>query len=202
MPAVFLVSDTHFGHAGVCRFTHPDDPEVKLRPWTDPDEMDEAMIRNWNDRVRPNDKVYHLGDVVINRKFLHILGRLNGDKVLIRGNHDIFKLEDYTAYFRDVRGYDVKNGMILSHIPVHVESLARFGTNIHGHLHANRVMRMRGVDAKTGEVLYSTEIDPRYHCVCVEATDYAPISLEEVYDRIRKEGGTVGFRNGNKPAAM
>ena len=44
MPAVFLVSDTHFGHAGVCRFTHPDDPEVKLRPWTDPDEMDEEMI--------------------------------------------------------------------------------------------------------------------------------------------------------------
>ena len=43
MPAVFLVSDTHFGHAGVCRFTHPDDDTVKLRPWTDPDEMDEEM---------------------------------------------------------------------------------------------------------------------------------------------------------------
>jgi uncharacterized Fe-S cluster protein YjdI len=35
---------TRFGHAGVCKFTHPDDPEVKLRPWTDPDEMDEEMI--------------------------------------------------------------------------------------------------------------------------------------------------------------
>jgi calcineurin-like phosphoesterase family protein len=33
MPAVFLVSDTHFGHTGVCRFTHPDDDTVKLRPW-------------------------------------------------------------------------------------------------------------------------------------------------------------------------
>ncbi len=65
MPSVFLVSDTHFGHAGVCRFTHPDDPEVKLRPWTDPDEMDEEMVRRWNDCVRPSDKVYHLGDVVI-----------------------------------------------------------------------------------------------------------------------------------------
>ena len=41
MPATFLVSDTHFGHVGVCRFTHPDDDTVKLRPWTDPDEMDE-----------------------------------------------------------------------------------------------------------------------------------------------------------------
>ena len=200
MPAVFLVSDTHFGHAGVCRFTHPDDPEVKLRPWDDPDEMDEALIRNWNERVRPNDKVYHLGDVVINRRALKTLARLNGDKVLIRGNHDIYKLADYTAYFRDVRGYDVKNGMILSHIPVHVESLARFGTNIHGHLHANRVMRMRGVDAKTGEVLYSTENDVRYHCVCVEQTpDYAPILFEDVIRRIEAEGGVVGFRNGNGP---
>ena len=43
MPATFLVSDTHFGHAGVCKFTHPDDDTVKLRPWTDPDEMDEEM---------------------------------------------------------------------------------------------------------------------------------------------------------------
>ena len=45
MPATFLVSDTHFGHAGVCRFTHPDDATVKLRPWDDPAEMDEEMIR-------------------------------------------------------------------------------------------------------------------------------------------------------------
>lgn len=201
MTTTFLISDTHFGHEKTCTvFTRADGSP--LRPFSSAEEMDEFMIKAWNDRVRPRDKVYHLGDVVINRKFLSVLGRLNGDKVLIRGNHDIFQLEDYTQYFRDVRGYDVKNGMILSHIPVHVESLGRFGVNIHGHLHANRVMRMRGVDVKTGEVLYSDEIDPRYHCVCVEHTDYAPISLEEVYDRIRAEGGTVGFRNGNGAVAM
>ena len=201
MPSVWLVSDTHFGHEKTCTVFKREDGSP-LRPFASAEEMDEFMIRAWNDRVRPNDKVYHLGDVVINRKFLHVLSRLNGDKVLIRGNHDIFKLEDYTQYFRDVRGYDVKNGMILSHIPVHVESLGRFGVNIHGHLHANRVMRIRGVDVKSGEVLYSNEIDPRYHCVCVEQTDFAPISLEEVYDRIRQEGGTVGFRNGNGPVVM
>lgn len=201
MATTFLISDTHFGHEKTCTVFKREDGSP-LRPFASAEEMDEFMIRAWNDRVRPNDKVYHLGDVVINRKFLHVLGRLNGDKVLIRGNHDIFKLEDYTQYFRDVRGYDVKNGMILSHIPVHVESLGRFGVNIHGHLHANRVMRIRGVDVKSGEVLYSKEIDSRYHCVCVEQTDFAPISLEEVYDRIRKEGGTVGFRNGNGAVVM
>ena len=199
MPAVFLVSDTHFGHAGVCRFTHPDDPEVKLRPWTDPDEMDEEMIRRWNDRVGPNDKVYHLGDVVINRKALKTLSRLNGDKVLIRGNHDIFRDEEYREHFRELRAYHVMNGMILSHIPLHEASLGRFGVNIHGHLHANRVRKARGVDAKTGTVLYSKEIDPRYHCVCVEQTDFTPILFEDVIKRIEAEGGVVGFKSGNGP---
>ena len=200
MPATFLVSDTHFGHAGVCRFTHPDDPEVKLRPWDDPDEMDDEMVRRWNDTVRPGDKVYHLGDVVINRKALPTLHRLNGDKVLIRGNHDIFRDEEYRVYFRELRAYHVLNGMILSHIPVHEASLGRFGVNIHGHLHASRVKRARGVDAKTGTVLYGTENDVRYHCVCVEQTDFRPILLEDVYKRIEAEGGAIGFRNGNGPA--
>jgi calcineurin-like phosphoesterase family protein len=201
MPTTFLISDTHFGHEKTCTVFKRADGSA-LRPFASAEEMDEAMVKRWNDRVRPNDKVYHLGDVVINRKFLNILSRLNGDKVLIRGNHDIFKLEDYTAYFRDVRGYHVMNGLILSHVPIHADSIARFGANLHGHLHANRVMKPRAVNAKTGEVLYGNDIDPRYHCVCVEHTDYAPISLEEVYDRIRAEGGTVGFRNGNGSIIM
>ena len=193
MPAVFLVSDTHFGHAGVCRFTR-NDGVTKLRPWDSAEEMDEEMIRRWNERVGPKDKVYHLGDVVINRKALPILNRLNGDKVLIRGNHDIFKDEDYTPYFRSLRGYHVMNGMILSHIPVHPESLGRFGVNIHGHTHANRVMRDLATCGRLDVV------DTRYHCVCVEQTDFAPILFEDVIKRIEAEGGTVGFQNGNGPA--
>ena len=191
MPAVFLVSDTHFGHAGVCRFTR-NDGVTKLRPWTDPDEMDEAMVKAWNERVRPTDKVYHLGDVVINRRALKTLARLNGDKVLIRGNHDIFRDDEYRLYFRELRAYHVMNGMILSHIPIHPESLGRFGVNIHGHLHANRVMKPL---ATSGQL---DVIDPRYYCVCVEQTpDFAPILFEDVIRRIEAEGGTVGFRNGN-----
>jgi calcineurin-like phosphoesterase family protein len=191
MPSVFLVSDTHFGHAGVCRFMR-NDGVTKLRPWDNPEEMDEEMIKRWNERVRPNDKVYHLGDVVINRRALATLGRLNGDKVLIRGNHDIFRDDEYRKYFRELRAYHVMNGMILSHIPIHEASLGRFGTNIHGHLHANRVLKsnMFGVDV----------LDVRYHCVCVEQTDFTPILFEEVIKRIQDEGGSVGFQNGDGPA--
>ena len=197
MPSVFLVSDTHFGHAGVCKFTRSDGE--KLRPWTDPEEMDEAMVKMWNETVKPTDKVYHLGDVVINRKSLKIMHRLNGDKVLIRGNHDIFRDEEYREHFRELRAYHVMNGMILSHIPLHEASLGRFGVNIHGHLHTNRVMKPRGIDAKTGATLYGDDIDPRYHCVCVEQTDFRPILFEDVIQRIKDEGGSVGFKNGNGP---
>ena len=191
MPAVFLVSDTHFGHAGVCRFLRNDG--TKLRPWDNPEEMDEYMVEAWNKKVRPNDKVYHLGDVVINRKALKILALLNGDKVLIRGNHDIFRDTEYRHYFREIRAYHIMNGMILSHIPIHSDSLGRFGTNIHGHLHSNRVM----VTDPFGH--RPPMVDVRYHCVCVEQTDFAPILFEDVIKRIEAEGGTIGFKNGNGP---
>jgi len=191
MSATFLVSDTHFGHTGVCKFTEADGV-TKIRPWTDPDEMDEAMVKMWNETVRPNDKVYHLGDVVINRKALKTLARLNGDKVLIKGNHDIFRLEEYTPYFRDIRAYHVMNGCILSHIPMHESNLGRFGTNIHGHLHTHRVTQQ----VRWGNTTQFDEvIDPRYHCVCVEQTDFRPILFEDVAKRIVAEGGKVGMKS-------
>ena len=78
MGNIFLVSDTHFGHKGVTQFLKEDG--TKLRPWDSVEEMDEAMVKLWNETVKPTDKVYHLGDVVINRRALGILSRLNGDK--------------------------------------------------------------------------------------------------------------------------
>jgi calcineurin-like phosphoesterase family protein len=123
------------------------------------------------------------------------MARLNGDKVLIRGNHDIFPDDEYRKYFRELRAYHVMNGMILSHIPIHTESLGRFGVNIHGHLHSARVMKS---GSAVGEFVKQV-IDPRYHCVCVEQTDFKPILFEDVIKRIEAEGGSVGFRNGNGP---
>ena len=169
MATTFLISDTHFGHVGVTKFLREDG--TKLRPWDTVEEMDEELIKRWNDTVRPNDKVYHLGDVVMNRKALSTMSRLNGDKVLIKGNHDIFKLEDYTPYFRDIRAYHVMDGYIMSHIPVHSESKGRFRGNIHGHTHAYNV-------------IVDNIPDLWYHCVCVEQIDYRPISFEEVKKKI------------------
>lgn len=163
MANVFVISDTHFGHANICKFLREDG--TKLRPWDDVNEMDKVLIENWNKVVGVKDKVYHLGDVYINRKAQHILHHLNGDKVLIKGNHDIFSLENYLPYFRDIRSCHVLDKMILSHIPVHVDNLPRFKGNVHGHLHEHRIKDKWG------------NTDPRYVTVCVEHIDYTPIEL-------------------------
>ncbi len=161
----WITADPHFGHAGVCKFLRADGTE--LRPWDNPDEMDEALVANWNSVVGDYDRVYLLGDVVINRKALSTLYRLKGRKVLVKGNHDIFALKDYLPHFEDIRACVVKKSsaghkVIMTHVPVHPDCVGRFGINIHGHLHSNKID------------------DPRYICVSVEHTNFTPVEFSEL----------------------
>lgn len=176
----FVISDTHFGHTNCWAKFKLADGEP-LRPFSSTEEMDETMVQRWNKVVRPQDTVYHLGDVVIARRSLHIISRLNGRKILIRGNHDIFKDDDYRQVcFEQIHGVRVfTDQFIFSHIPLHPDSVTdRFRVNVHGHLHGNRVMQT---------VKNKPQLDPRYLCVCVEQTDFRPISFDEVNDRINQQ---------------
>ena len=168
----FLISDTHFGHANILTFKRADG--TPLRPFKTIEEHDETIIDNWNKVVKPADKVYHLGDVSMNKEGTKLLARCNGTKVLIRGNHDVYATKFYTQYFRDIYGVRALGDpkVILSHIPIHPESLSRWKLNIHGHLHGN-------------VVLYENkpEVDPRYVCVSCEHIDYTPILMEELLER-------------------
>lgn len=161
----FFISDTHFSHKGIVTFEHEGKP---LRPFKTVEEMDETLVNNWNSVVNAGDTVYHLGDVVINRRALPILNLLHGRKVLIKGNHDIFPLKDWLPYFDDIRAYKVmpEYGVICSHIPIHPDCMSRWRANIHGHLHANLIK------------------DSRYISVCCEQINYTPIRLEEVLKRV------------------
>jgi calcineurin-like phosphoesterase family protein len=178
----FLISDTHFSHRGITQFLRKDGV-TKERPWDNVEDMDEALVKNWNSVVRPKDKVYHLGDVVINRSALPILERLNGEKVLIKGNHDVFRAEEYLKYFKDIRGSHKLNDYILSHIPLHPMSVhERWKGNIHGHLHSQRVKLTHWNGSTVWE-----EIDSRYFCVSVEQINYTPLSLEDVMKKIKEQ---------------
>lgn len=173
MSETFICSDTHFSHRGIVEFLRADG--TKERPWTTIEEMDEALVANWNSVVGPKDKVYHLGDVVINRKALPILSRLNGVKRLIKGNHDNFRAEEYLQYFTDIRAYGILNDFILSHIPLHEAYVKeRWKGCIHGHLHSKRVMTLDYRNQDAFEV-----IDPLYLCVSMEQINYTPITLEQ-----------------------
>src|SRR4029077_5421868 len=101
---LWFISDTHFGHEKMySSFTLADGSYARSR-FASAKEADEYMICAWNAIVRPSDHIYHLGDVVIDRKYLSLLGRLNGHKRLIRGNHDIFRTRFYLPYFEEIYG--------------------------------------------------------------------------------------------------
>lgn len=184
----FVISDTHFGHTNSWeKFKLADGSP--LRPFTSTEEMDEAMIERWNAKVKPHDTVYHLGDVVINRKSLHLVSRLNGRKILIRGNHDIFRDEDYREVgFEQIHGVRVfVDKFVMSHIPLHPDCVSgRFRVNVHGHLHANRIMQKYDLSCPAIP-------DPRYLCVCVEQTDFSPLHFDEVETKIQKQWEETGY---------
>ena len=166
---------TTFGHANILTFKNSDG--TPLRVFDDVNHMNEYMVMQHNRVVGPKDKTYFLGDLAMNKKFLPTLSRMNGEKVLIRGNHDEESASLYLNWFKDVRGVHQFDGMVLSHIPIHPDSLSRWKCNVHGHLHANRVR------------LPNQHIDERYQSVCMEQLDdYTPISLEQMKSRMRKFG--------------
>lgn len=172
----FLHLTTIFGHENTFLKFKLGDGITPLRPFSNLDEMHEHIIEKHNSVVKPQDKTYFVGDVAMNfKKWKHLLHRMNGEKVLIKGNHDIDELKHYAEFFKDVRGLHQFSGVLITHIPVHPESLARWGVNIHGHLHHNRVKLATGA------------LDKRYFNVSMECIDYTPISLEE----IKKIAGVV-----------
>ncbi len=79
---IWFTSDNHFYHKKILHFCPKRASSVS--------EMNEMMIKNWNDRVGKRDTVYVIGDFAFAGKELtkQVLKRLKGRKILIKGNHD------------------------------------------------------------------------------------------------------------------
>lgn len=179
---IFFISDTHFNQRSFLKYKNKDGS--LLRPFSSVSEMNETMIQNWNSVVKPKDKVFHLGDVIMGNKnkFDEILSRLNGKKRLVLGNHDndVFKyIEKYFKKTHGVRDLSFDNGFkcVLSHVPLHPNDLHSFGLNIHGHIHNDTVKRKK--------LFFFEEEDKRYFNVSVERNNYTPVSLEEIISKIK-----------------
>lgn len=163
MATVFVVSDTHFSHANILTFRGQDGQ--LLRPFGSAEEMDEHMIERWNSVVRPQDHVYHLGDVAMAKSAVGLLTRCNGHKRLVRGNHDIYSTKYYMQFFDEIYGVRVLEGLAMTHIPIHPDSVKAGWINVHGHLHNNKVRESLGA---------------QYFNACVEMIDYTPITIEQI----------------------
>lgn len=111
------ISDLHFGHANVIKF---DD-----RPFSDVAAMEDALIQNWNSVTDQNDTVYILGDFCWGKEdeWKRIVPQLKGNKVLIRGNHDIKEMSSgLKKMFQDIKDYkeitDTGRHVIMCHYPI------------------------------------------------------------------------------------
>lgn len=168
MSKTFLIGDTHFGHSNMLTFKKQDGSLLRNFPCIEA--HDEYLIALWNKTVSPQDKVYHLGDVGFKgwTSLDRVLSRLNGTKVLIKGNHDGHKLSQYAQHFKDIRGSHVLDKFVLTHIPIHPDSVARWKANIHGHVHSN------------------TLPDKRYVNVSAEVINYTPIDFEVIRNRYKE----------------
>lgn len=182
---VWFISDTHFGHKNIIKFL--DNQGKIIRPFSSIEEHDETIIQNWNKVVKPTDKVYHLGDVAMTQQAVALIDRCNGRKTLVAGNHDIYMSKWYMKFFDNIRSCKVypDHGIIMSHFPAHSGQLEhRFKFNVHGHLHANHVTK-RTIDFDEAFYNYETVKDERYLNICVEHTNYTPLSLEEIIEKLK-----------------
>jgi len=160
----WFISDTHFFHANILKFTGDDGK--RIRPFDSLEEMHEMMIENWNSVVKDQDYVYHLGDVTFqyHGAFNNLMHRLKGQKRLIVGNHDKIWNPALQANFEKVdlwKGFKEHN-FTASHMPLLLDNLRDGKFNVHGHIHQNE------------------KEDKRYINVSCEVINYTPMNIDEI----------------------
>jgi calcineurin-like phosphoesterase family protein len=161
----YFIADPHFDHENIVKYCG--------RPFKDAAEMNALIIDNWNRVVTPKDRVFVLGDFSFGNKDMiaKVIGMLNGNKILVKGNHDnrtitFWKRRGMMAYKNPI--YYNRGEFVLSHEPVLFPPIP----NIHGHTHGNL---HRG----------SFHAHGIHVCVSAEVVNYTPISITEVREKVK-----------------
>lgn len=164
LETTFVISDLHFYHRAIFNF----DPKCR-ELFGDVEGRVRIMSEWWNEIVKPSDSVLVLGDVCFRSKGLHAIRNLNGEKFLIRGNHDLFSESRYiedAGFVKILPSVEI-NRVIFTHFPVHpIQLNSRYRANIHGHLHGENIF------------------DTRYYNVSVENINYRPKRLSEIFEEL------------------
>ena len=157
----FVIADTHFNHENIIKYCN--------RPFENANQMNEYVVQKWNGTVRPVDTVYHLGDVGFGtqEQLKGLIGRLNGTKILLIGNHDFKRGINLwkDSGFKEVYKKKIELGKyILTHEPL--LEVPENKINVFGHIHDKPL---------------DSIFNPNNHfCVCCDVLDYVPIELENI----------------------
>ena len=167
----WFTSDEHFNHENIIKYCS--------RPFSSLEEMNEALIEKWNERVNGADTVYVVGDMFLGRpeEATPLIKKLKGRKILIRGNHDRSHRTMIECGFDETwqrKDFKLKDGRraLLNHKPLPESTLGHYDLQIHGHRHSLPVVSGKRLN------------------VCVDLWNFAPISEDEI---CAVELGPVGF---------
>ena len=160
----WLTADTHFGHENIIKYCK--------RPFKSAYEMDLTMIRNWNLLVKPQDTVFHLGDLVFKNRYGNIREHLNGNIVHIQGNHDN-KASNNKTVIRSINinygGYD----FCLVHNPSHAP---QDRISLVGHVH-EKWTKYWNIPAKQWNIN-----------VGVDVWNFHPVKLDTIIKYMERNG--------------
>lgn len=183
MAETFFTSDTHFYHNKEFLY--------KPRGFDSIEEMNEAIVENWNSIVHNGDLVYHLGDVMMGDYDVNILKRLNGTIVLIRGNHDTDnKLKDIYSTCRlavnTCKTSELikigKLSLFLCHYPVLTANFDDKGFNRH-------VINLHGHTHQTDNWIFAQ--NPFVYHVGMDSHGNTPVPIDEILIDIRNYWDTM-----------
>ena len=177
---LFLTSDSHYGHFNICKYCH--------RPFQSRSEMDQTLIKNWNEVVPEDGIVVHCGDFMLPhnediKEYNKYLNQLHGRVLLLRGNHDIASLDwvsDKLIAVRDQAMIVVDGVKIFAqHYPC-----AAFNGDYHvyGHIHTLADGTCYGIDGDVTKVMRKNTYD-----VGVDQNGYTPVSYWQLCDIFRKK---------------
>lgn len=174
---IWFTSDSHYFHRAVIEYCN--------RPFSSVEEMNEALIVNWNHIVSPKDTIYHLGDFAFCKpdKAIEIGKRLNGKKHLIFGNHDKYlrkskeflELWESTQDLKEIKVPDETaptgtRRIVMCHYAMRVWNSSHYGA-IHCFGHSHNTLK---------EDLNSLSLD-----VGVDGWDYTPVSFTQILEKLK-----------------
>jgi len=162
----WFTSDQHFGHSNIIKYCD--------RPYKTVEDMDKALIRNWNARVGHEDTTFVLGDFCYKdeKKFKDYFYALNGNKIFIQGNHD-----HNNGVNTPILDMTINLGgktILLIHNP---DDISVFGGQLVlcGHVHNNWKFERRYWEPEKKESEY---ID--FCNVGVDVWKYMPVNINEI----------------------